>query len=94
MRKKLTYTSSKKFEVIKDLLRGDKTFEQVCIKHGLGKSTVSYWKKQFDRNGSMIFEITTPKRPKEEESPELLRDIIGKLTIENSILKKALSVWD
>ena len=93
MRKTKTYTSAKKLEVIKDLLRGDKTFTQVCIKHGISKSTVKGWQKQFEENGHMIFEVSK-KREEPKESPEYLRSLIGNLTVENDILKKALSVWD
>lgn len=94
MRKVNTYTSAKKLEVIKDLLRGDKSFTQVCIKHGISKSTVKGWQKQFEENGHMIFEVSPNKKPKESESPDYLKGVIGNLTVENSILKKALSVWD
>lgn len=95
MRKTQTYTSAKKLEVIKDLLRGDKTFTQACIKHGIAKSTASGWKKQFEENGHMIFEVSRRKRKQDpKDSPKYLKGIIGDLTVENDILKKALSVWD
>ncbi len=94
MRKVQTYTSAKKLEVILDLLKGERTLNQVAIKHSIAKSTITGWKKQFDNNAHMIFEIQSPKKPKESDSPELLKDIIAKVTIENEILKKALSVWD
>jgi transposase len=94
MRKVTTYSSSKKMEVIKDLLRGDKTFQQVCIKHGIAKSTVKGWQKQFEENGHMVFEISSKKIQEPNQSPEYLKSIIGNLTVENDILKKALSVWD
>ena len=93
MRKVQTYTSSRKLEVIRDILRGDKTLTQVCIKHSIAKSTVMGWKKQFDNNASMVFEMQTPQKEKQEDSPDLLKGIISRLTIENEILKKALSVW-
>lgn len=94
MRKTKTYTSAKKLEVIKDLLKGDKTFTQVCIKHQIAKSTVKGWQKQFENNGHMIFEVSKPKKNEPKESPEYLKSIIGNLTVENDILKKALSIWD
>jgi transposase len=80
---------------MKDLLRGDKTFSQVCIKHGIAKSTVKGWQKKFEENAHMVFEIENKKKkPSKKESPEYLRSLIGDLTVENDILKKALSVWD
>lgn len=94
MRKIQTYTSAQKMDVIKDLLRGDKTLTQVCIKHGIAKSTVQGWKKQFEENGHMIFEVSRQKKVEPKESPEYLKSLIGNLTVENDILKKALSVWD
>lgn len=94
MRKTQTYTSAKKLEVMKDLLRGDKTLTQVCIKHGIAKSTVKGWQKQFEQNGHMIFEISRKKKEETKDAPEYLKSLIGNLTVENDILKKALSVWD
>jgi len=94
MRITQTYTSAKKLDVILDLLRGDRTLTQVAIKHSIAKSTVTGWKKQFDNNAHVIFEMQSPKKPKQEDNPELLKDIIAKVTIENEILKKALSVWN
>jgi len=74
-----TYTSAKKLVVIKDLLRGDKSFTQACIKHGIAKSTVKGWQKQFEENGHMIFEISRRKKKKDpKDSPKYLKEIIGK----------------
>ena len=92
MRKIKTYSRSKKLEVIKDLLRGDTTLKQVCIKHGIPSSTIKGWQKQFEENGHMIFEVSKNKE-EPKESPEYLKSLIGNLTVENDIFKKALSVW-
>ena len=94
MRKVKTYSSAKKLAVVKDLLKGDKTFSQVCIKHGIAKSTIKGWQKQFKDNGHMIFEISKSKKVNPKESPEYLKTIIGGQAIEIDVLKKALSIWD
>ena len=88
------YTSEKKLAVVKEMIKGAKTQEQICIKHGVSRSVTHKWMKQFNENGSMIFEIVSKKKQSEKESPEYLTGVIGKLTVENDILKKALGVWE
>jgi len=89
MPKRKSYETQKKVQVLRDLLRADKTIEEVCIKHSIAKSTAHKWKKTFDQNAHALFEITTrTKKTKKEDSPEYLKSIIGGLTVENDILKK------
>lgn len=91
---KKTYTSARKLEVVRELIRGDKSQNHVLAKHGVSKSSAIKWKRQFEENAHLVFEIGKNKKPKEEDTPEYLKGIIGNLTVENEILKKALSVWD
>jgi transposase-like protein len=90
---KKTYTSAEKLEVVKELIKGDKPQNLICAKHGISKSAAMKWKKQFEENAHLVFELEAPKKQKEEDKPEYLKGIIGNLTVENDILKKALSVW-
>ena len=94
MSKGKRYKSEKKLAVVKEVLKGDQTINQICIKHGISKTAVNKWKKKFNENAHMIFEMTTPKKESKNENPEYLTSVIGKLTVENDILKKALGVWD
>lgn len=97
MKTKPNYTSKQKAQTVLDLLRGDKTLDEVCIKNGVSKTSVHYWKKKFDENVHLLFEIDTKSRkeskPKKEDSPDYLKGIIGKQVVELEILKKALGVW-
>lgn len=91
---KKTYTSAQKLEVVKELIRGDKPQNLILAKHGVSKAAATGWKKKFEESAHLVFELESPKKQKEEDKPEYLKEIIGKLTVENEILKKALSVWD
>ena len=88
------YESATKITAVKELIKGSQTQEQICIKYGVSRSALNKWKKQFDNNAYLIFEVSTPKKPKEDKNPEYLTGVIGKLTVENDILKKALGVWN
>lgn len=91
---KVRYTSSQKLDVVMDILKGDKTIDQICTVHTVSKVSAKKWKKFFLTNASAVFEIKNPKKEiKEEDSPDYLKSIIGNLTVENEVLKKALRVW-
>ena len=97
MGERKNYDSAYKLKVVLESMQRDTTIEKVRIKYGLSTSVINRWRKQFRENGHLIFEMKSKRRRKkvkESESPEYLKKIIGELTVENEILKKALSVWD
>lgn len=97
MGERKNYDSAYKLKVVLESMQRDTTIEKVRIKYGLSTSVINRWRKQFRENGHLIFEMkgkSKRKKIKESESPEYLKMIIGELTVENEILKKALSVWD
>lgn len=91
--KKKTYESDFKVRVVLESLQRDTTIEQVRNKYQVATSLVNKWRLIFRQNAHMAFEIKKPVKPKSNENPDELKRIIGELTIENALLKKALSVW-
>lgn len=91
-----TYDGDFKARVVLESLRHDVTIEQVSSKYGVAQSIINKWRKVFKNNLPFVFASTQPKKKqtRPEDSPEYLKKIIGDLTVENDILKKALSVWD
>lgn len=91
------YDASFKLQVVLETFNKDTTIEKVAIRNGLTISVVNKWRSQFKDNAHLAFNSnlqTKRTKLKPEEDPKQLKEIIGDLTIENTILKKALSVWD
>lgn len=95
MKKRKSYDSAFKLQVVLDTMRPDRTIEQVRVRYGVHATQINKWRAQFKQHAHLVFEqVAKSKKPDEQESPEYLKRIIGDLTVENDILKKALSVWD
>jgi len=91
-----TYDSAFKLQVVLESFQRDRTIEQVRSRYGIAPSVLHKWRKIFKSNAHLVFESTVSNKPKPQasESPEQLKAIIGDLSVENALLKKALSVWD
>ena len=90
------YSDEFKFHVVLETFTPGATIEKVCRKHNIHPTQINQWRKIFKQNGHLAFSVSTntKTKTKPEDDPKQLKEIIGDLTIENTILKKALSVWD
>jgi transposase len=90
------YDASFKLQVVLDSLQKDMTIEKVHVKYGLSSTVINKWKALFKQNGHLVFSsnISSKTKTQESDSPEFLKKVIGEITVQNEILKKALSVWD
>lgn len=95
MRKRKVYSDEFKVKVVLELLQRDTTIEKVKKKYAVSASLMQKWKRVFLNNSAKIFTISKKKKTQVpgESMPEL-KELIGKLTIENEILKKALERLD
>lgn len=90
-----SYDNEFKFQVVLETFNSNTTIEKVAKKHGLHTTQVNQWRKIFKDNAHLAFSSNSrSKKTKPNKDPEKLTQMIGELTIENTILKKALSVWD
>lgn len=91
-----TYDSAFKLQVVLESFQRDRTIEQIKSRYGIAPSVLHKWRKLFKQNAHIVFESPKSNKPKAQasESPEQLKAIIGDLSVENALLKKALSVWD
>jgi len=87
------YDNEFKARVVLESLQKTVTQENVLVRYGISASVLHRWRKQFLDNAHKVFDQKKVKS-KESDSPEYLKKIIGDITVENEILKKALSVWD
>jgi len=90
------YDSAFKLQVVLESFQRDRTIEQIKARYGVAPSVLHKWRKTFKQNAHLVFESTAKRQPKNRpsDSPEQLKAIIGDLSVENALLKKALSVWD
>ncbi len=94
--KRKSYTSEFKLKVVLESMQRDTTQEEVCKRFGISSSMLHRWKKEFQQHATSIFyEKRDPKQRAQSqgyapgESPDELKKIIGELTVQNEILKKA-----
>jgi transposase len=93
--KRKTYESDFKVRVVLESLQRNTTIEQIRRRYQVSASVVNKWRAIFKEKVHLVFEGEQPtKKISPAESPEELKKIIGELTVENALLKKALSVWD
>ena len=91
MGKRRTFTPEFKFQVVLELLSGVKTRAEVCREHQLASAVVSAWKEQFLEQAPEVFS-TSRSRSMEQERIADLEQLVGRLTLELEVSKKASSI--
>lgn len=93
--KRRTYTAEFKLDMVMEGLRGEKSIAQICRERGI-KDTLYYkWRDMFVERASEIFADQRGKGQQEKDKriAELER-MVGKLAMENEVLKKAKNWLD
>ena len=91
-KKRRTYSAEFKLDTVMEGMQGDKSIAQICREREI-KDTLYYkWRDHFVSRAATIFEDrrNTASQEKEERIAKLER-MVGKLAMENEILKKAKS---
>ena len=87
MRKQRTFRAEFKRQVVEELLSGVGRPAQICRRHNISSSLLYRWKRQY---GQGKFAGDPTEVPAMQERIEQLERLVGKLTLENEFLKKAL----
>jgi len=89
-RKNRRWGAKQKAELVLSVLTGEKSQAEVCREHEISAGQFSNWKQHFLTNAEMIFE----KPNKSEEQAEIaeLERMVGRLTMQLEIAKKASSI--
>jgi transposase-like protein len=90
MRKRRQFTPEFKARVVLDILTGVQSQAEACRKHGLGPNLVALWKTAFLERSHLIFDGDTARSAEQARIAEL-EQVLGRMTLENEILKKASS---
>lgn len=88
------FTPEFKLEVVLEGLRGEKSIAQLCREHDITDSLYYSWRDQFLERAPTIFaEPGQPGQKGAEQEGRIaeLERLVGKLALENDVLKKAKS---
>lgn len=87
------YTPEFKLEVVLEGLRGEKPIAQLCREKQITDSLYYKWRDQFLAKAPEIFAEPTQNIDEEAQAQIVdLERMVGKLALENEILKKAKSL--
>ena len=92
-KKRRTFAPDFKFQVVLELLTGEKSAAQLCREHQLSETSLSRWRQQFLEQGARVFESQNGNTAEQERIAELER-MVGRLTMELAAAKKALNWLD
>ena len=87
------FTPEYKARIVLEILTEGKSLSQASREHGIKDSVLSRWKKEFIERSPLLFENSPSRDARDERIAELER-MVGKLAMENEILKKAKSWLD
>ena len=86
------YSPEFKVKVVLESLQGQKSQAQVCRENNVADELVSRWRQEFLGRASEIFTTARTRSAEQERIVELER-LVGQLTLELNILKKASQLW-
>jgi len=92
MTKRRRFTPEFKAQVVLEELTGLKTKAEVCREYRLKPEVFSRWRAEFLERAPEIF-ATRPSRGDEQERIAELERMVGRLTMELEVAKKASLIW-
>jgi transposase-like protein len=91
MRSRRKFSPEFKTQVVLQVLSGEKSLAEVCREHQLTAQMVGSWKQQFLAHANRAFEGDANNNGEQTRIAELER-MVGKLTMQLEIAKKATSI--
>lgn len=86
------YTKEFKLEVVRASYETDKSLGQFADDMGIGRSTLTNWRTQFQKSGDKAFPGTGNQLPEDAEVSRLKKEL-RQARQERDILKKALAFF-
>jgi transposase len=86
-----TFTSEFKAQVVLELLTGTKTSAELCRQHQLVPVVLARWKAEFMVHAPRLFEREAATSAERQRIAQL-EGLVGRLTLELEVAKKASSV--
>lgn len=91
--KRRTFSAEFKFDTVMELLIGEKAASQICRERAITDKLLYRWKQEFLERAPRVFEDRrgqSPEAESEQRAAELER-MVGRLALENEVLKNATS---
>jgi|SRR5215207_8907132 len=89
-RKRRNFSAGFKAEIVLAVLTGEKSQAEICREQQLSAQQFSEWKRQFLENAGQAFE--KPSSAGDSEQIAELERLVGRLTMQLEIAKKASSI--
>ncbi len=91
-----SYSAQFKLETVLEGIRGEKSIAQICRERGIKDSLYYKWRDQFTSQALSIFEDKRTPASSEGNNERIaeLERMVGRLAVENDILKKASSLLE
>jgi transposase len=86
-----SYDAAFKQEVVEEFVRGDKRGAQIARERGIDYTTLRKWRLEYDHRGVEAWSKAPATLPTSESKIAELERVIGQLTLEILVLKKALT---
>jgi transposase len=86
------FTAKFKAEVVLELLSGAKSSAELCREHQIAASVLADWKTIFLSRAAWLFKTPEQHDRQHVERIAELERLVGCLTLENDLLKKATSI--
>lgn len=89
MGQQVRYSADFKQATLQELLAGEKGAAQICRERRIDATTLRRWRLEFEEHGAGAWSAPAPGTPAAEERIAELERVIGQLTVENMVLKRA-----
>lgn len=88
---KRNWTAEQKMAIVLQGLKGDSAVTEVCRQHGITSTLYYQWRDRFLEGGQSVLAAKGNSSGRQQELQSKIRElerIIGRLTVQNEILKK------
>jgi len=91
MRTRRTFRPEFKAKIVLECISGEKSVSETCREYQLSPVMVSKWRTEFIENAAIVFEKNSKGAESQDQIADLER-LVGRLSLENDMLKKASSI--
>lgn len=90
-RKYRQHSAEFKFKLVLEILKGERTRNEIAVEHDINKSLLHKWEKAFLSNGTSVFTVETVQQDEIDAQAGRIAELerlVGQLALENQVLKK------
>lgn len=92
MTRRRKFTAELKTQIVLELLSGAKSSAELCREHQIASSVLADWKTIFLTRAASVFDNSASPSSQDASRVAELERLLGRITLENDILKKATSI--